>query len=178
MKKLYFIRHGLSELNVKGLYAGITDTPLTEEGRAQAKKTGQQAKEMNLRIDVIISSPLSRALETAQILAKEVNYPESKIIVDKRVIERNFGALEGKPWSPNHTDEYKQQMGGLMGGESEEALVARVRSALDWIESLSHDNILVVSHGATGRALRSLVRHDFPMSHPHRLGNAELHQWV
>lgn len=172
MKKLYFIRHGLSELNVKGLYAGHTDTPLTDEGRAQAKKAGQAAK--NLRIDLIVSSPLSRALETAQIAAAEIGYPLDKIVVDDRLIERHFGQLENQPYSPHHTEEHRHQK----GAEPSDKLIARARAALDWIEAQDADNVLVVSHGSSGRALRSLVQKDFPFSHPHHLGNAELYEWL
>lgn len=172
MKKLYFIRHGLSELNVKGLYAGHTDTPLTEEGRRQAKIAGQEAK--SLKIQLIVSSPLSRALETAQIAATEIDYPTDDIIVDDRLIERSFGALEAKPWSRSHT--YQHQL--KHGAESNEQLVKRTRQILDWIEKQPVDNVLVVGHGASGRALRSLIKTDFPMSHPHQLGNAELHEWL
>ena len=174
MKKFYFIRHGESEFNVARRYAGTTDTPLTDLGREQAKKTGQTMRADGIHIDAIISSPLSRALDTAKIVAMEIGYPEDKIIIDKRVIERNFGKLEGKQWSPDHTDAYKKSQ----GGESETDLVTRMRPALDWIEGLPYDNILVVSHGATGRALRSLIKEDFPMSHPHKLDNARLYEWL
>jgi len=172
MKKLYFIRHGQSQLNVEGRYAGRTETPLTVEGRAQAKRTGQDAK--GLKIDLIISSPLSRALETAQIVAAEIGYPLDKIIIDERLIERDFGKLEGQAWSPDH----KKQDLSPYNIELDSQLLARTRKALDWIESLPADNILVVSHGAFGRALRSLIQRDFPLGHPHRLGNAELHEWL
>ena len=66
MKKLYFIRHGLSEGNVQEIWSGSTDTPLHTEGRAQAKAAGQKAKK--LKIDLVVSSPMSRAKETAEII--------------------------------------------------------------------------------------------------------------
>lgn len=172
MKKLYFIRHGLSELNVKGLYAGHTETPLTDEGRRQAKKAGRDATGLN--IDLIVSSPLGRALETAQLAAKEIGYPEDKIIVDDRLIERHFGELEAQPYSPHHSEDHRLQH----GAETSEKLIDRVRGFLDWLESQQADNILVVSHGSTGRALRSLIKEDFPFSHPSHLGNAELYEWL
>src|SRR5690606_14158884 len=109
MRKLYFIRHGLSELNAQGLYAGHTETPLTEEGRLQAKQAGQGAT--GLGIDLIVSSPLERALETAQIVAHEIGYPEESIITDDRLIERHFGQLEAQPYSRNHSEEFRLQQG-------------------------------------------------------------------
>ncbi|HTE21778.1 MAG TPA: histidine phosphatase family protein [Candidatus Limnocylindria bacterium] len=172
MKKLYFIRHGQSQLNVEGRYAGRAETPLTDEGRTQAKRTGQDAK--GLKIDLIVSSPLSRALETAQIVAAEIGYPLDKIIADERFTERDFGKLEGQIWSPTH----KHQDLSPYNIETDQELLARTRKTLDWLESQPANSILVVSHGAFGRALRSLFKADFPMSHPHRLGNAELNEWL
>src|SRR5690606_2527197 len=70
MKKLYFIRHGLSVMNRQGVFSGSIDTPLTDEGRKQAKRAGKLARDFG--IDYIVSSPLARALETAQIIAGEI----------------------------------------------------------------------------------------------------------
>lgn len=96
MKQLYFVRHGLSEMNKLGVYAGRADTPLTETGRQQAKTAGEQAR--NLTMDCVVASPLKRALETAQIIAKEIDYPEGRIIINDLLTERDFGSMEGKPW--------------------------------------------------------------------------------
>lgn len=172
MRKLFFIRHGLSKLNVEGLYAGRTETPLVEEGRLQAKKASKLVKEH--RIDLIVSSPLSRSLETAQIVAREIGYPLNKIVVDNRLIERDFGKLETQPWSSSHTYRYQLEH----GAESNKKLLERTRQVLDWIESQPAENILVIGHGASGRALRSLVKKDYPLSRPSPLINAELHQWL
>ena len=172
MKRLFFIRHGLSKLNIDGLYAGRTETPLVEKGRLQAKKAGKLAKEHN--IDLIVTSPLSRSVETAQIVAAEIGYPSDKIVVDDRLIERDFGKLESQPWSSSHTYKYQVEH----GAESNEKLLKRTRDFLNWIENQPAENILVVGHGASGRALRSLIKIDFPMSRPSPLINAKLHQWV
>lgn len=172
MKKFYFIRHGLSVLNAEGRFAGRIDTPLTTEGQAQAKRTGQDVLNSGIKVDVIVSSPLSRALETAQIVAEQIGYPKEDILEEELLVERDFGEGEGTVWSPERRNTV------FAGMETDEVLVARARKALDWIESLPHDNVLVVGHGGIGRALRSLVKDDFPMSHPHQLGNAKLHEWV
>src|SRR5580765_3395811 len=91
MKHLYFVRHGLSENNKLSIFSGQTESPLADEGREQARQAGQQAKD--LHIDHIISSPLSRAHETAQIIAREIGYPEDKIEVSSLLVERHFGVL-------------------------------------------------------------------------------------
>lgn len=170
MKKLYFIRHGLSELNVQGKFAGTTETPLTDEGRRQAKAAGQLARQHD--IDLIVASPLSRALETAQIIAKEISYPADKILTNKLLIERDFGELEGKPWAPD------LNLDGFSDIETDDTLTERAHLALKWLNSFQADNILVVSHGAFGRALRSILRTEYPMTRRAPLKNAELHQWL
>lgn len=170
MKKLYFARHGESEMNVKKLLAGTTDTPLTDAGRMQAKKAGQNAQELG--IDLIVSSPLSRALETAQIIAKEIGYQKSQIITNKLLIERDHGPLEGQAWSPD------LNLDGFSDIETDGTLVERAHLALKWINSHSANHILVVSHGAFGRALRSVLLAEYPMSHPGKLKNAEIVCWI
>jgi probable phosphoglycerate mutase len=57
MKNIYFVRHGQSIMNVSGHYAGVTDTPLTDEGRNQAKVAGKNLKSEQIPIDIIVSSP-------------------------------------------------------------------------------------------------------------------------
>lgn len=170
MKKLYFVRHGLSEMNVAGLYSGSTDTSLTEEGRVQAKATGKLAKD--LKIDYIVASPLQRAHETAQIIAKEIGYPIKNIHTNTLLKERHYGEMEGQPWDPD------LNLDGVSDFETDDTLVERAHLALNWIKTLDAHHILVVSHGSFGRAMRSIIKEEYPMNHPERLGNAELHHWL
>jgi uncharacterized phosphatase len=170
MKKLYFVRHGLTEMNVRGVWSGTTETALTSEGRQQAKQTGQAAK--GLGIDLIVTSPLSRAVETATIIAKEIGYPPDKIQTNELFIERHFGELEGTAWHPDINIDSAKNV------EPIDSILRRARLALDWLESLDEDVIMVVSHGSFGRALRHHILEDFPFTHPHRLKNAELHEWI
>lgn len=170
MKKLYFVRHGLTEMNVEGRWSGTTETPLTEAGRRQARQAGKAARE--LKIDRIVASPLSRAQETARIIADEIGYPEDSIELNNLLIERHFGKLEGTRWDPDCS------LDDVADIETEDMIINRARQALDWLESLPQDNIMVVSHGSFGRALRHHVLKDFPFTHPHRLKNAEIHEWL
>lgn len=137
-----------------GVYSGHTDTPLTAEGRAQAKLAGEYAKQ--LHIDHIIASPLSRAQDTARIIAKEIGYSEDKIELNSLIMERNFGSLEGKTWSPDFN------VDGIADVETHESLKKRVQLAYDYIQTLPAENILVVSHGATGRMFRHIVDSSVP----------------
>jgi uncharacterized phosphatase len=172
VKHLYFVRHGESELGALGLGAGHSETPLTKEGRLQAKLAGKYAKK--LAIDHVVSSPLSRALDTAKIIAKEMGYPEDKIEVNPLFIERYFGVNEGQPIIIDPDFDFDT----IKGIEKTKDLIIRGRKALDYLESLPEDNILVVAHGQLGRAIRHHILEDFPFDYAHKLRNAEIVQWV
>jgi uncharacterized phosphatase len=149
MQKLYFIRHGLSQMNIHGLFAGHTETPLTDRGRVQAVEAGKQAAQLG--IDLMVSSPLERAHETAAIIATEIGYSTDKIITSDLFLERNFGLMEGKDYEPN------LDLGDVPGAETAEQLLERARTAVEWLKMQDADNILVVSHGSIGRALRYVL---------------------
>lgn len=170
MTHLYFIRHGLSQLNVEGKVAGITDTPLTETGKQQASTAGKNAKDLG--IEHIISSPLSRAFDTAKIIAKEIYYPVDKIEVNPLFIERSFGEMEAKPYSPD------MNYDGVLGAEELSSLLTRAEQAIKYLHTLPYNKILVVSHGSTGRALRHHLEADKPFDFPKRYANAELVEWI
>ena len=90
MNKLYVVRHGKTDWNVKGLLQGSIDTELNEDGILQAKEL---AKNIDLsKIDICVCSPLKRAKQTANILVED----KVKIIYDNLLVERNFGDYEGK----------------------------------------------------------------------------------
>jgi len=162
MRHLYFVRHGLSEMNVLGMYAGSSNTPLTDIGRQQAKKAGVHLKENSIPIDVIISSPLSRTLETAQRIANEIGYHHSDITIHDGLIERHFGILEGTP-SKNGPISYETYISNpfafdvIEGAEKISDLQFRANKVLKELRALPHDSVLVVSHGAFGRALHRAI---------------------
>jgi len=155
MKHLYFVRHGLTHANVQHRWSGTLETPLTEEGRAQAKRAGDKAKALG--IDYIVCSTLGRARETADIIAWEIGFPVEKIEHNSLFIERHFGQMEGELREDLHLD---VNIDGFIDVEKHDTVLERARLALAHIESLPADTILVVSHGTFGRALRSLI-------HPH-----------
>jgi probable phosphoglycerate mutase len=163
MKKIYFVRHGQSEMNVSGHFAGaVTDTPLTEEGRNQAKAAGKQLQDEGILIDIIVSSPLSRAHETARHIAKEIDYNLDGIILHKDLVERHFGILEGTlfgagPVTPkaHSSDPYAYE--NILDAEKIADMQARADRIIEYLYSLPEENILIVSHGHFGRALRRSV---------------------
>jgi uncharacterized phosphatase len=150
MKHLYFCRHGESVLNFQQTYAGQTDTPLTDLGRQQAKLAAEYA--IDLHIDLMVSSPLSRTLETAQIIASTIHYPASNIITNDLFKERALGSLEGKPFStgPENSTVFPDI-------ETETAILARAQEGLTYLKSLEADTVLLVGHGSFVRALQTAI---------------------
>ena len=173
MKRLYYLRHGLSHMNKLGVYAGHTDTPLAEEGKQGALEEGKKHKD--LQIDIILASPLSRAHETAKLFAQGAGLPESMIQTDELLFERNFGVLENTPWSPEVSK-------GLVndnlpeGVERWDDMIARAHKILEQIEHLPVDNVLLVAHGSIGRAIRSILNPEADINA--HIPNTELVRWI
>ena len=167
MKHLYFMRHGLSLHNQIGIFSGRTDSPLVDEGKEDVKKSAESVKYIG--IDVIVCSPLQRAVESAEIIAEVIGY-KGKILENDLLSERDFGALEGTPYIPLKVKDDVEDI------ESVEDLVKRAQRALKWIESLHADEVLVVSHGSLGRSLRYVISEEIPFNHPVKFGNAEIVQ--
>ena len=93
MLKIYLARHGQNEDNANGILNGHRDMPLTAIGEAQAREVADKIKDAGLRFDAVLSSPLSRALKTAEIISA-VNHFTPPTVVDE-LIERDFGAMTG-----------------------------------------------------------------------------------
>lgn len=89
MSVLVFIRHGVTELNNKGVYFGQLNPSLSDDGVKQLEKTKKILA--NIEYEIIYSSSLKRASETAQI----VNIRRKEIVLDERLKELNFGIFEG-----------------------------------------------------------------------------------
>lgn len=166
MKHLYFVRHGLSEMNKLGLFSGRTETPLAVEGIEQSHLSGQGARDLG--IDCIVTSPMKRAVDTANIIADEIGFKRGDILVNELFMERGLGPLEGQAYVPDMDFET------VAGVESDEAILERARLALDYLEMLPHDTILVVSHGALGRALRHVTQPDTPFHGSDRFENGQI----
>ena len=119
---IYLLRHGETDWNKKQLLQGHTDIPLNERGRAQVEDTVRRLRALDMRMDAVVSSPLKRARETAEIAARILEYPQEKIVVEDLLIERGFGEGEGML-----LEEMKAQYpdSDCPGMESKEALVRR-----------------------------------------------------
>ena len=101
MSKLILLRNGQSKWNLENRFTGWKDIGLSENGRLEAKESGRLIKEKNIPIDIVYSSELKRAIDTATIAMKEANYDhlfnndELIIIKNIAVNERDYGDLTG-----------------------------------------------------------------------------------
>jgi len=149
---IYFIRHGESEANVRKVFAGQKDDSiLTKKGEEQALATAIEIKKEEIKIDKIYSSPLKRAYETAEIIAKEIGFDISNIITESRIIEYDMGNLSGTPW---HTIS-STILVDAENAEDPEMFKNRVCACVEELSKLP-ENILLVSHAAVGRVLETV----------------------
>lgn len=141
---IFLVRHGQTELNKNGFIQGITyDPSLDQVGRDQAEKLARSFKDVNF--DLVISSPLKRAKETADILTKHSNV--KKFIIDNRFIERDYGILDGqKTPAPDFSFYY---LADIKEAEKPNDLYSRINKTIkELCSNKDLNNILIVSHGA------------------------------
>lgn len=89
--KIFIIRHGQTKLNKMAALQGRSDQPLNEQGLLQAEQVGSLLKEWGIVFDKVYSSPLSRAVKTAEIVSGR----ETEVCIDDRLIEMDYGPYEG-----------------------------------------------------------------------------------
>lgn len=162
---IYLIRHGKDEDGFRG---GWSERGLVEVGHQQSKRLGNYLKkhQSDIKIDRIISSDLTRALETAQQISKALQLP---IVTSKDWRETNNGILAGMP-----NDEADKQFPGLYfnslkmderypGGESPKENFNRIKVAFDalckelWNADIT-ENVLVVTHGGVINIIYHLLK--------------------
>lgn len=175
--KIYSARHGETVWNKQDKICGITEVELTEKGIEQAKELAGKIQEIG-DIDVILCSPISRAVKTAEFAAEKIG---KKIITDSRLAEWDYGSYEGKDRSTQGFAKAKTEFGCKMpdGGESLFQLAHRVYSLLDEVKVKYKDkNVLLVCHGGVCRVIETYF-HDMTteqFSH-FFMGNCELREY-
>ena len=93
--KLVFIRHGESELNLANVFTGWLDPKLSENGRKEAAKAGQDLKETGIEFDCVHTSVLARAIHTCNIVLEEMDRLYLPVEKNWRLNERHYGGLQG-----------------------------------------------------------------------------------
>ena len=156
--RLYLLRHGESVDDIEDCYGGIADFPLTDAGREKAKEVAQQLQ--NANVQVIFSSPLARARETADIIAGVLG--GATVIEVENLQERNsYGVLSGVnkdkaaqvfkrifanlKEKPGYSNEY------IPGAEDYSDFILRVKRAFDEVMEIAsrenYQSFAVVTHG-------------------------------
>ena len=95
MKRLVIVRHGESEWNQKNLFTGWVDVELSDKGRAEAKQAGQALRNAGIDFDICFTSYLRRAINTQQIILKEMDREWLPVYKSFKLNERHYGALSG-----------------------------------------------------------------------------------
>ena len=145
--KIYLVRHGQCESNVMGRYNFVNED-MNEVGIKQAEDLREKIKYIDY--DVIISSPLVRALHTAEI----INANRKDIITDDRLQERKHGSLEGKSCSLIDREEQWNYYSKTKFGTSEMVteLCSRVKEFIDELKTKDYKSVLIVTHSGVSKA--------------------------
>ena len=153
MKRLYLLRHGQTEFNVKKLVQGRCDSPLTDLGRQQAGMAAAWLKAHNVVPDKVASSPLGRAVDTAQLVACELLGPDAAVESCEGIIERCYGSFEEGPHDALPTDVWDPGEDLVpFGGEGSKALQERMVATLtNLMGAEGIETLLAVSHGSASR---------------------------
>jgi alpha-ribazole phosphatase/probable phosphoglycerate mutase len=151
--KLYLLRHATTNHNIERRYQGKgTDIDLNNKGIEQAKKTANYLKKH--KIDIIYSSPLKRAMQTANIINK---HHKKNIKIETLIIERDFGKLEGLKYSEvDYIKINQNNLYDIYQIEKQEDFQKRI---IDFFNQLHEKhfgkNILIVTHGGVIKMLLS-----------------------
>lgn len=149
MKRLYLLRHGQTEYNVKKLVQGRCNSPLTELGLEQAHMAGVWLRERGVMPDAIVSSPLGRAMQTAEVVACELGFA-GEVRPEPGIIERAYGSFEEGPQGAVPSDVWDPGEALVaFGGEGNATLAARMVAALaSDVSEPGVGTLLAVSHGS------------------------------
>ena len=166
--KIYIVRHGETNGNLRGIMQGWTDEPLNQKGKELAKITAKVLAD--IKFDVAISSPLSRAYETAQIILQENKCDKPEILTDDRIKEMNFGSWEGlgltkenfeipsRDFNKFYTDPFS-----FVNSEDGETIFQVCERTGNFYQELIHNHeyqdktILLTTHGFALRAMLQQV---------------------
>ncbi|MFO1184722.1 MAG: 2,3-bisphosphoglycerate-dependent phosphoglycerate mutase [Bauldia sp.] len=161
---LVLVRHGQSEWNLKNLFTGWHDVPLTEAGIREAERAGRLLKASGLRFGVAYTSVLQRAIHTLDLMLAEMNLPGLPIHRDAALNERDYGDLVGlnkddarARWGEEQVHQWRRSYDiAPPGGESLRDTGARVWPyyiAKILPAVLRAEGVIVAAHGNSLRAL-------------------------
>jgi broad specificity phosphatase PhoE len=148
------LRHGATDWNRQGLFQGRTDNPLNDDGIAQAHAAAEKLRAVELAH--VVSSPLLRAVQTAEIIA---NMAARSVTLDQGLIELDFGSFEGKPVRElmmQHGKNNAQGLVDMLPADSEpwaDVAARAMRSISQWLDRHPEAEILFVCHDAVMQSM-------------------------
>ena len=155
--RFYLIRHGQTEWNEKGIYQGWTDIPLSEMGEKQAELLGKRFRKIPL--DALYVSPLQRAIQTAEFVAKASGVP---LVTDEHFKEINFGEWEGSS-IPQLTEKYGKPFTDFFAnpfdvtfpgeGSFDKVRKRSVEGFMELLEKHRGEKVAIVAHGGLLRVM-------------------------
>lgn len=160
--KLYFIRHGQTDWNIRGMIQGSTDTELNENGIRQAEELSEKIISSGIKFSKIYTSMQKRALKTAQILSNAISVEYMPV---EGLEEVNLGDWEGLSWQqvrekyPVEYDEWyhNRRYTKAPNGESYQEMLERVLKAIYAIIESNNDDVVIVTHGAVIMCLQCYI---------------------
>ena len=179
---LYVVRHGETDFNIQKRYCGSTDIPLNKKGLEQAKQLSEKLTEVHF--EIIVTSSLMRARQTAEIISEFSNVP---LVISNEFKERNTGVYEGLT-----AEEIKEKYPGLWernctrqwddaptNGETYRQFDERIAKALINLEKEYPEKIvLLVTHGFVSRVINRYYKNlSFEEMHDFGLGNCEIEEY-
>ncbi|MBO5560547.1 MAG: histidine phosphatase family protein [Firmicutes bacterium] len=154
---IYIIRHGETKLNKANVLQGRSNYPLNDDGKKQAEVAAEILKRINF--SYVFSSPLVRAVQTAEIIV-----PHTKIIVDDRLIEMDYGQYEGATLQnmPEELSIFFNDFIHNPAPEGMEPLQDVVKRAGEFIEEISalEGNILISTHAIAMKGILEYLTPD------------------
>lgn len=161
-RSFFCMRHGVTDWNRQGLFQGHTDNPLNDDGIAQAHAAAEKLRASAL--GHVISSPLLRAVQTAEIVAKIAG---RSVTIERGLIELNFGSFEGRPVRElmmQHGKRNAQGLVDMLPADSEpwaDVSSRALRTIGGWLDRHPDDEILFVCHDAVMQSMAQTLTGNF-----------------
>lgn len=165
---IYVIRHGQTVSNKERRFQGQTECPLNESGIRLAVETGKNLR--GVHFDCAVTSPLSRAKVTAELVLRESGNTDTVLRCDDRLMELHCGVCEGvlcdadTPYREMIANFFTNPLtytpNGFPGGESIAACMARTQAVVREVAALPCETVLLSTHGCAVRAMLNMFYDD------------------
>lgn len=148
--KILFVRHGESVDDIEDRYGGAADFDLTQKGKEQALESAKKISSLDEKFEIVLSSPLKRAFQSAEIIAQELHL---EVEIFEYLKERNLNGVlsglvrgEAKKKYPEVV-EIHNRWEYVDGSEREEDFNTRVKNGIKYLLDMEYGSVVAVTHG-------------------------------